>query len=304
METLHLGSGKRLVFATQDRACQLLSTPDEFSSRMSPFERLVRMKTAEEVSQAEFLAFAAQSGRAWLPGEIESIRGAVDIFRPAIKPYTDLLPHQVELVKTSGEEEGGAAYTRGSAIFLPQVRFERPESELPGLIVHELFHVITRLHPDVRDRLYSIIGYRRCTEIRLPGALAEREITNPDSAHNCHFIELDWLGKVHAFVPAIYSSTRHYDPSLGGNQFHYLVFRMLGVEEREREWYPTQYKNHKPQLVKLNQLGGFYEQVGRNTNYVVQPEEILASNFTLLILGQKDVPSPKILLEMEKYLKD
>lgn len=50
------------------------------------------------------------------------------------------------------------------------------------------------------------------------------------------------------------------------------------------------------------QVSGFFEQVGRNTNYVIHPEEILADNFSLLILGERRVPSPEILEKMQGIL--
>ena len=52
-------SGQDLSFATVPEARKLLSTRDAFVARMSPFDRSARMKTDREVSEAEYLAFAA-----------------------------------------------------------------------------------------------------------------------------------------------------------------------------------------------------------------------------------------------------
>jgi hypothetical protein len=42
--------------------------------------------------------------------------------------------------------------------------------------------------------------------------------------------------------------------------------------------------------------------VGRNTQYIIHPEEILADNFALLVLGETSIPSPVILEKMKDAL--
>lgn len=42
--------------------------------------------------------------------------------------------------------------------------------------------------------------------------------------------------------------------------------------------------------------------MGRNTGYIIHPEEILADNFKLLATGAENVPSPQILEKMRVIL--
>ena len=44
-------------------------------------------------------------------------------------------------------------------------------------------------------------------------------------------------------------------------------------------------RNGAPVLVPFNRVGGLCEQIGHNTEYVIHAEEILASNFELLVQG-------------------
>jgi hypothetical protein len=55
-------------------------------------------------------------------------------------------------------------------------------------------------------------------------------------------------------------------------------------------------------LAAPEQISGFIEQVGQNTSYLIHPEEILADNFALLVLGMEDVPSPEILKRIRAIL--
>jgi hypothetical protein len=42
-------------------------------------------------------------------------------------------------------------------------------------------------------------------------------------------------------------------------------------------------------------VSSYHEQIGRNTGYIIHPEEVLADNFALLLLGRTAVKSPHIL---------
>jgi hypothetical protein len=56
-------------------------------------------------------------------------------------------------------------------------------------------------------------------------------------------------------------------------------------------------------LASPEEVSRFFEQVGRNTNYVIHPEEILADNFALLVLDEHNVPSPEILEKTQRILE-
>ena len=56
-----------------------------------------------------------------------------------------------------------------------------------------------------------------------------------------------------------------------------------------------------PSLYDVDELGGFFEQVGENTDYIIHPDEILADNFAFLLTGAiggdevtQDIPNPEI----------
>ena len=55
-------------------------------------------------------------------------------------------------------------------------------------------------------------------------------------------------------------------------------------------------------LLSPQQVSGFFEQVSRNTDYIIHPEEILAENFALLMIGRRDVPSPDLLDRLRRAL--
>lgn len=62
------------------------------------------------------------------------------------------------------------------------------------------------------------------------------------------------------------------------------------------------FEGSSPKLVGMERVSGFMEQVGRNTDYIIHPEEILADNFALLVLNGHDVASPEILRKIRELL--
>lgn len=148
-----------------------------------------------------------------------------------------------------------------------------------------------RVVVELRERAYAAIGFQPCGEVSFPPALAARKITNPDAPKNDHCIRVEsgrtsiWL------VPILFSKSDHYNPATGGEFFDYLDFEFLVVEESGSH---ATYDPSKVTLLNVGQIQGFYEQVGRNTGYIIHPEEILADNFEYLLIGKPNLPSPDV----------
>ena len=199
------------------------------------------------------------------------------------------------MIKTTGDEEGHAFYTRDTAIIMPGPETEKASIDvLKKTIAHELFHILSRTNPDVREQLYQAIGFSKCDEVQLPADLASRKITNPDAPRNDHALQLHFGGKEFPAVPILLSTSEKYDPKRGGEFFNYLQFKFL---------LPPKPGTDKPELVDPAYVSGFFEQIGHNTEYVIHPEEILAENFALLVLGATDVKSPEILAKIRQLVE-
>jgi hypothetical protein len=304
-----LGKQTDVVFATVDEGRSILGRQDDFVQRMSPFDRQARMHTDQPVSQQQFLALAARSVLSWTPDETASVEAALQAVEARLMELCPKLPGKIYVIKTTGAEEGGAAYTRSTAIVLPQSELHLSQAHLQKLLAHELFHILTRSHPALRDRLYATIGFEPCPEIEFPSALKPRKITNPDAPRNDHYIRVSLGGQTVRVVPILFSRTEKYDVGTGREFFAYLRFQLLVLEEdtggkkrRSVGHQPQVGRGRDPQLVGVRDVSGFFEQVGRNTGYIIHPEEILADNFALLVVGQQDVPSPEILQRLREVL--
>ena len=285
------------VFASVKQGGELLTGRDDFVLRLSPFDRAARMKTDQEVSEKDYLRFVATNVLEWEADEKALAQSVLAEIQPKLAEFSLRFPEIIYLVKTTGAEEGGTEYTRTNAIILPQSALKLSKRDsLRTAIVHEMFHIFSRKNPQLKDKLYAVIGFQPCGEIEFPPALASTRLTNPDAPKNDYCIHLKINDESVWAVPILYSRVAHYDVARGGTFFQYLRFEFLIVDRKGATVSAkATYKSSNPRLVPVGQVSGFYEQVGRNTKYIIHPEEILADNFTLLVLGKKDVPSPEIL---------
>jgi len=289
---LRKGCGVR--FASVSEGAEILGSKDEFIQRLSAFDRAARMKTDRSVDENEFVKFVQQNVLPWNESERAKIEAAIASIRPALNALPLSLPEFVTFVKTTGAEEGHAFYTRDTAIMMPEKETDEADAGLlKKTIAHELFHILTRGNPALREKLYQSIGFSKCDEVDFPPELKSRKITNPDAPQNDHAIRVRIREEEVRAVPILFSNAAKYDVNRGGEFFGYLQLSFLSVPRTSAT---------QPILATPEEVSGFFEQIGRNTNYVIHPEEILADNFALLILDERNLPSPEIIEKMRLIL--
>jgi len=276
------------LFATQEQARAALDSRDDFVQRMSSFDRAARLKTDVDVSEREYLDFVSENVLPWEEGpDKQRVAQALISVAARLGEMNIPLPRDILVIRTTGREEGGAAYTRGHSIVLPDTVLADPGLDLVKLISHETFHVLSRNSEMLRADAYKVIGFTQCPEFSFPADLADRRITNPDAPRNEHCIEVRHGGTPVRAIPILYARTPRYDPKNGGEFFDYLEFRLALLS-------PDAEPGSEARLVGVGEVQGFFEQVGRNTDYIIHPEEILADNFALLFVESSPAPTPAI----------
>jgi len=299
-----LGNAK-IQFASAIEGSRILATRDDFIKHLGPFDRAARVQTDAAVSEEVFLRFAATNAVEWSDAEKTALAASFARLNPALTRLAAPSPATIQFIKTTGREEGGQVYTRQTAIIL-NAGLVAPgkESELDQTVAHELFHVLSRNNPALRDRCYAAIGFHKCAEVPLPAALQARRITNPDAPVNTHFIRVQIGGRPFDAVPVIFSKSAQFDPKAPGGLFAYIQFQFLVTPEPDAASHAIPVLTEQnSKLVEPDQLSGFWEQIGKNTQYIIHPEEILADNFSLLVRGEKKVASPEILERLKAALK-
>ena len=291
-----------LVFSSVAKGKELLVVRDEFIKQLSPFDRSARLKVSTDVTEKEFLDFISRQVLPWQVDEQKKFLRAIKRIELELTKFCLNFPNTIYLIKTTGKEEGDAAYTRGQAIIIPQNRLDSSQERFNHLIAHELFHILSRYQEELRDQLYQLIGFKKHNKHFFPTELEDQKITNPDAPMNLHWIQIEFKDKPFWAAPILFSKTKRYDSEQEHSFFQYLEFRLLLISATSRKL-PLILDKHAFEMVKIEEVSGFFDQIGRNTQYVIHPEEIIAENFAFIVLGKNQLPSSIILEKIRVLLK-
>ncbi len=298
---LPIAEGTVVRFADVAEGAAALRVRDDYIQQLSPFDLQVRTRTPQPVSEEQFVTFLAQHVLPWTERDIAALRPLVEDLARKIAPWKLPLPGVILLVKTTGGEEGAAAYCRGPAIILPRNMIEGSQTRLASIFPHELFHVLSNQNPDLRQALYATIGFEPCNEVPLPTPLAALKITNPDAPRNNHYITVTQEGRTMELMPVLIAKSP-FNPTSGGNLFSYLQFRLMELENVDGRR-QARIVNGQPVLHDPDAVPDYHEQIGRNTKYIIHPEEVLADNFVYLINGRQELASPRVVAGMAEVFK-
>lgn len=267
----------------QKAAAKELAQEDAFLRAMTPYDRAMRLKTDKPVSAEEYQAFLKAQALGFTAADKRALAAAVRWVNQQLakkKVAYGYLPKKVKVVKTTGREEGNAAYTRGSTIFLPASLVEH--STLGPLLAHELVHVLLRsVYPERRDGVYALAGFQPMRDFQLPSEVSAERVTNPDGFGFEHAAALPSGEHV---VPVLLG-TGPYDPARGGEFFQYIQPRLLVVERDGEKWQAK--RDASGALVWRELDASFVKATNSVTGYVIHPDEIIASNFEALLTGKQ-----------------
>ena len=150
-----------IKFATVDKANELLMQEDEFTESWSQFDIDSRMHKSNSTRE-ELFNFITKQTRDWTLDDKNKI---ISIFKSIDKQILKQgfkidFPDGIYFIKTTADEEGGAGgYTRANYVVLKDDILLRSNEEMKQIIVHELFHVLSRNNPGFRKEMYKIIGF-------------------------------------------------------------------------------------------------------------------------------------------------
>ena len=291
-----------IVFAPAAIARGHLRTEDIYIKNLSAFDRSSRLKTNRKINDLEFLEFISEQARDWSAGEEEKISGIMFPINSAFSEYNMFFPEEIIFIKTTGLEEGNAAYCRGNnVIVLPIDHINYPADGLYDIIVHELFHIFSRNNSKVQETLYGLLSFKKCDELRLPGEIFQRKITNPDAAVNNYFFPSKINERDFNLMPLLLASSE-YDEQKGCGFFDYMELYFIAVRDNGDTTVPL-IQDNGFFLFTVDQVPDYLRLAGGNTDYIIHPEEVLAGNFVLLIKKIDNLPDMEIIEKMKAILK-
>ena len=286
-------------FLEKEAAVEVLATEDDYLIKLSQFDYASKYNSDKPLNKEELKTAYGLTVLEYSDDQKKVIAEAMLHIKEKLDPLGVDMP-EISFILTSNADEGGAAYTRGASIILKSRHIGSKSSKgLEELIVHEMFHVYSRTHKDLRKDMYEVIGYQSCEELVIPSELADFMISNPDAPDNNFYIEGLLEGENYAFIPIIFSSEA-YEIGSGRSFFETLNDDMLAVTIVDGVAKPVRIDDELL-IVRKNQIEDFYDKIGMNTDYTYHPEETMADNFVFLVFGD-EVKSPWVVEGLKKVI--
>ena len=291
-----------LVFASIAQGQVVLGARDDYVRATAPLERSAKLRTADPVDEERFLHHMRGAPMEWTEEQRKNLAPLVDALGKFLKGIRWKMPDRILLVQTNASLEDDLPHTRGNAILSPATFYKRGPSTMAYMLSHETFHILTRHNSELREALYAAIGFRRCETTVIPPEISGLRITNPDTVESRHTISVRYQGKPVEALPYLRFPSGNIDPREGFIKQalkEWLLVERKGTECRARSGAGAS--------VMPDELEGLFKQTGRNTQYLLHQEEILADNFVLLFLASlrgstPDAPSPDVLERIRRIL--
>lgn len=316
---IYLGPGHVALLLDSIEAGKAITTDryDKFFERITTSEMSIQMK--QPLSQG-------QTRENLMPAYVEFLKSDVERFSAAEAEFMEkvlkkmfktvgevnpnIFPDTIKLVKTKSKHYGaGVWYTRDKCIVIPKGELEaKKTNSFTNTMYHELFHIYSRLNPVKRAKLYQLIGFEHIglEKLSMPPALAERILFNPDGVDFGQKISLAAPDNTTIqAVPVIYAN--HVGAKTGQEEFFgYLEFNLFQIQSNgDGTWKVVTKDDGFSSTLKMNELPDFYRQIKDNTGYIIHPDEVLADNFSFIMV-EKNSPqyTAKFSAEGKKLLKD
>ena len=269
-------------------AAKFLKLDDDYILNLTE-SNLEIITNKKETTISEYKEIIDNACVDWTQNELLEIENVEKIINKALKDNNIKLDGEVCIIKTNGDEGFSMPYTRMNAIIL--IEHTRPfgnsKSSIlnPSLIAHELFHIISRNNPHIRDCLYSIFSFVKNNNSLLIESMKNKIIVNPDAIHFDHYIKLNYESGFIIGTPII----------------------TLNEKTKRFEWdnIAIAEKNNQGiikctgELINSNRTD--LNNIIQNTSYTCHPEEIAAEHFRLTLIGNK-VKDAEIIKEFKEKI--
>jgi DNA-directed RNA polymerase subunit L len=273
-------------------------TIEHFFDQINKLDMSIQLKrklnpsTEREALLADYKSALQKDVLNFSPEEISFIKNIFqDIFKDCNSLSKNIFPSEIKLIKMHGDHYGGGAfYTRENCILIPKAELQNLDKQsFRKTMLHELFHVYSRLNLQKKQALYSLIGFKSIggTQLlQISDVLKEKIILNPDGINYAYVIQLRAEDKtLFNAIPLIISYENDFMEDKP-HFFDYIKFdlykiippfsRMIKVVSTTDGASTINFKNHPE----------FFEQITDNTDYIIHPDELMADNFMIAIESQ------------------
>lgn len=298
-------------FADEKKAQELFLSNTKFLNNLNQYDLDYRLNK-KNATLEEYKAFGTSQMREFTEKEKNLVSKQIIKMENTLNNQKMNLPFDEEIIfikSTQKEENGSLSYTHSTQIYLGEDIFNMmgdksdisDKFEVEKIFWHELFHCISRTNVIFRKEMYKIIHFTVMDkDFIIPKEIYEISISNPDVEHHDSYATFKIDGKnIDCYM--VLTAFKPFNKP-GDSFFNCLQFSIVPIDSKGEFYLPQDIEN-------------FWEIFGKNTPYVIDPEECLADNFSFAILNQEyekyseckrselNFKNPEIIEKIINYLK-
>lgn len=205
---------------------------------------------------------------------------------------------------------GMTAFTSGTRVYANFDHVIEYENMHPGIAAmimwHEMWHVISRNNPTLRQQMYALIGFHVLpAEIDIPAEVKAHILCNPDVERHDSYATFTIHGQPTDCMLMLYTPASEYieGTSLGDYVSGTDGYWLLALDRTTHK--PYRGKDGQWVVYNCTEASDFDEVMsGGNSSYCDDPEECMADNFAYAMLSNTSLPNQKLLEDIRKTLRD
>ena len=285
-------------FADKETAIKILTADDEYLNNMKAIEIALPVgpptasKTIDDLKE-----HYSKNVLEWPESEKALMKALIVTHKKKLDKISHLMPSTVYFIKVTNEVESGIPHTRGNAFVSP----ERRTSISTKLFFHQIFHILSRNQRDRRASLYGLIGFKPC-QFKSTEIVDKYSVKNPEAPFIEFYLPVEINGKDSAVMSYLHTDKEGLDPNIKNGFDGHISGDLIEVVAKDGICNPVIDEKGYPKIHKHEEIPGFYDSVGRNTQFDIHPEEIVADNFAFLMMNIHDLPNPDIPEKIKKWL--
>ena len=270
-------------FADLKEAQKLYLSNSDYLNNFSQYDLDYKMNK-KNATLEEFKAFGVSQMLEFTDKEKKLISKQIAKMEKTLEIQKMSLPFNEEIIfikSTQKEENGSLSYTHGTQIYLGEEFIMnymednniRKKFFVEQVFWHELFHCLTRFNKTFRKDMYKIINFTVTEkDFIIPKSIYDISISNPDVEYHDSFATFKINGKdIDCYM--VLTISKPFEKT-GDCFFNFMQCSIVPIDSKGEFYLPNQAEN-------------FWEIFGRNTSYVIDPEECLADNFSYAILNEE-----------------
>lgn len=294
-----------LIYNDSIRSSLLITRDDndDFFKNLQALDVAIQMKDNQLLENPNYVAIYKKH----LKSQVSNFNQDDKVFLNAV--YKKVLSHlkniqpslniKLSVSKIKPQHYGNDVfYTRGEVIFLPENIFiEKNEKKLVSIFLHELWHIISEQQPDLKEKMYKLIGFHKHgRKVVLPAKLEKLMLSNPDGGDRSYGMKLNngkWL------LPLISSNQNGFN-NAKPVFYDYLQFDVFYINAQGM----VEVNDDLSSTVSNEDNMEFFQKIKDNTQYIIHPDEIVADNFMLAVLAENTNDYKNFSDDGQKLLKE